>query len=185
MTPTLVFTCSICGEPSKNICVHCTKDACGNHRCARCRRCSDCCECDVPLAAPEEPQPFPEETGMAMDTPGLNGNGSIFATPEPAGGFTDAPPELAAATWVDVIAKEPIFPEPPLEPDPSPSPEPRPPAPAPEPFPQPAPEPQPEPPVPQPQMGLPPDPTPQPEPPLPEPDPEPDPGAPSAGHLEK
>ena len=49
-----VFTCSICGEPSTNICAYCTKDACANHRCVRCKRCSDCCECEVPLSA-EEP----------------------------------------------------------------------------------------------------------------------------------
>jgi uncharacterized membrane protein len=46
--------CSICGEPSHDICVYCTKDACTNHRCDRCKRCSDCCECDVPLSAKEE-----------------------------------------------------------------------------------------------------------------------------------
>ena len=50
---TAVFTCSICGEPSTDICVYCTKDACANHRCDRCKRCSDCCECDVPLSAAE------------------------------------------------------------------------------------------------------------------------------------
>jgi hypothetical protein len=49
-----VFTCSICGEASSNICAYCTKDACSNHRCERCKRCSDCCECEVPLSA-EEP----------------------------------------------------------------------------------------------------------------------------------
>ena len=48
-----VFTCSICGEPSRDICVYCTKDACANHRCERCKRCSDCCECEVPLSAAE------------------------------------------------------------------------------------------------------------------------------------
>ena len=48
-----VFTCSICGEPSTNICAYCTKDACANHRCERCKRCSDCCECEVPLSAEE------------------------------------------------------------------------------------------------------------------------------------
>jgi transcription elongation factor Elf1 len=48
-----VFTCSICGEPSTDICAYCTKDACSNHRCVRCKRCSDCCECDVPLSAEE------------------------------------------------------------------------------------------------------------------------------------
>ncbi len=50
---TAIFTCSICGEPSTNICAYCTKDACGNHRCERCKRCSDCCECDMPLSAEE------------------------------------------------------------------------------------------------------------------------------------
>ena len=58
-----VFTCSICGEPSANICAYCTKDACANHRCERCKRCSDCCECEVPLSAEEavaEPEVAPE-----------------------------------------------------------------------------------------------------------------------------
>jgi hypothetical protein len=27
------FSCSICGEPSTEICVYCTKDACPNHLC--------------------------------------------------------------------------------------------------------------------------------------------------------
>jgi len=57
-----VFTCSICGEPSSNICAYCTKDACANHRCERCKRCSDCCECEVPLSAEEavaEPESLP------------------------------------------------------------------------------------------------------------------------------
>jgi hypothetical protein len=49
MTETQVFSCSICGEPSTDICVYCTKDACLNHICAKCLRCSDCCECEVPL----------------------------------------------------------------------------------------------------------------------------------------
>ncbi len=52
-TEILTFTCSICGEPSHDICVACTKDACRNHRCERCKRCSDCCGCDVPLSAAE------------------------------------------------------------------------------------------------------------------------------------
>ena len=51
--PAAVFTCSICGEASTNICSYCTKDTCANHRCERCKRCSDCCECDVPLSAEE------------------------------------------------------------------------------------------------------------------------------------
>jgi hypothetical protein len=49
-----IFTCSICGEASVNICSYCTKDACSNHRCERCKRCSHCCECEFPLSA-EEP----------------------------------------------------------------------------------------------------------------------------------
>ena len=50
-----IFTCSICGERSTDICAYCTKDACANHRCIRCKRCSDCCECEVPLSAAEVP----------------------------------------------------------------------------------------------------------------------------------
>jgi hypothetical protein len=55
VTPTLTFTCSICGEPSREICNYCTKDACSNHICDKCQRCSDCCECEVHLD--ERPQP--------------------------------------------------------------------------------------------------------------------------------
>jgi len=51
MQPTLKFTCSICAEPSAEICIVCTKDTCSNHRCDKCRRCSDCCHCEVPLQA--------------------------------------------------------------------------------------------------------------------------------------
>ena len=43
---TATFTCSICGELSQDICVHCTKDACVNHLCGKCHRCSDCCNCE-------------------------------------------------------------------------------------------------------------------------------------------
>lgn len=50
------FTCSICGEGSREICVFCTKDACANHLCERCHRCSDCCECDMPLTRGEDAQ---------------------------------------------------------------------------------------------------------------------------------
>jgi hypothetical protein len=39
------FTCSICGEPSRDICAWCTLDACPNHLCEKCHRCTDCCEC--------------------------------------------------------------------------------------------------------------------------------------------
>ena len=45
-----VFSCSICGEASKDICVACTKDACENHRCLKCLRCSDCCNCEMSRA---------------------------------------------------------------------------------------------------------------------------------------
>ncbi len=55
MIETRTFTCNICGDPSTDICVWCTKDACGNHLCPKCRRCSDCCECDVPLEPHEHP----------------------------------------------------------------------------------------------------------------------------------
>lgn len=44
-----VFICSICGDPSREICVYCTNDACANHLCERCHRCSDCCACDMPV----------------------------------------------------------------------------------------------------------------------------------------
>lgn len=57
MTPVTTFTCSICGEPSVDICIRCTKDACPNHRCEKCQRCSDCCSCDVPLVEPVSPPP--------------------------------------------------------------------------------------------------------------------------------
>ncbi len=43
--PGLSFRCSICGEPSGEICIWCTKDACALHLCEHCRRCSDCCLC--------------------------------------------------------------------------------------------------------------------------------------------
>ena len=45
----LKFACSICDEPSGEICHACTKDTCENHLCKRCSKCSDCCTCDVPL----------------------------------------------------------------------------------------------------------------------------------------
>lgn len=48
------FTCSICGETSRDICVYCTKDACANHLCERCRRCSDCCQCELALVDQHE-----------------------------------------------------------------------------------------------------------------------------------
>jgi len=44
------WNCSICAEPSRAICLYCTKDTCDNHLCPRCGRCSDCCACDLSRA---------------------------------------------------------------------------------------------------------------------------------------
>ncbi len=76
-----IFTCSICGEASSNICAYCTKDACSNHRCERCKRCSDCCECEFPLSA-EEP---------AAATPGTQSVAEPLAEPEVLVGEPPAP----------------------------------------------------------------------------------------------
>ncbi|HOK46452.1 MAG TPA: hypothetical protein PLA43_08190 [Bryobacteraceae bacterium] len=54
MSDARTFDCSICGEPSTQICVYCTKDACPNHLCCKCKRCSDCCECEVPLDSAQD-----------------------------------------------------------------------------------------------------------------------------------
>jgi hypothetical protein len=84
----IVFTCSICGEPSSNICAYCTKDACSNHRCERCKRCSDCCECEVPLSAEEAAplgavdEPAPEPT---VESPTAD-----FVTPFEPGPLTES-----------------------------------------------------------------------------------------------
>ena len=53
ITEAAIFTCSICGESSREICTFCTKDACENHLCERCKRCSDCCVCEVRLVQRE------------------------------------------------------------------------------------------------------------------------------------
>ncbi len=45
--PLSPFHCSICDEPSTQICRWCTKDTCANHLCDRCGRCSDCCVCEA------------------------------------------------------------------------------------------------------------------------------------------
>jgi hypothetical protein len=79
---TATLICSICSEPSTDICVYCTKDACANHRCDRCKRCSDCCECDVPLSAKE-----------VLSEP----------TTEPA---VEAPVEIAAEVAPDVASDD-------------------------------------------------------------------------------
>ena len=95
-----VFTCSICGEPSKEICTLCTKDACPNHRCERCKRCSDCCECDVPLSA-EEVRPV-EETPAAVAEP----------VPQTSDAIADAqavlPPESGSPESPDIRGTEPL-----------------------------------------------------------------------------
>ena len=84
---TAILTCSICSEPSTDICVYCTKDACLNHRCDRCKRCSDCCECDIPLSAEVPAEVSAEEIHMEppIESPGepaVYQEASIFA-PEP------------------------------------------------------------------------------------------------------
>jgi hypothetical protein len=89
MAPAILFTCSICGESSKDICVLCTKDACANHRCDRCKRCSDCCECDVPLSAEEivvaAETPVPVEMAVPAETltPAANAEAAIPPPPNP------------------------------------------------------------------------------------------------------
>jgi len=83
-----IFTCSICGEPSTDICAYCTKDACANHRCTRCNRCSDCCECEVPLSAaepPAEPEVVVEAPANPSVSPAVSQPGSLEASQ------TDAP----------------------------------------------------------------------------------------------
>lgn len=81
---TAVFTCSICGEPSRDICVSCTKDACANHRCVRCKRCSDCCECEIPLSATEAregEQAAPHDAAITENAP--TAPPSAVRAPEP------------------------------------------------------------------------------------------------------
>lgn len=87
MTPTLTFTCNICAEPSTQICVYCTKDACANHLCDRCRRCSDCCECEVRLEDHPPLQPVPH--GL----PHHNGAATL-AEPGPEGDPAQEPEDL-------------------------------------------------------------------------------------------
>ena len=85
-----VFTCSICGEASVNICSYCTKDACSNHRCERCKRCSDCCECEFPLSA-EEPVAMEPVTEMLLDPELLPQSALQTAEPEAAEPHTAGP----------------------------------------------------------------------------------------------
>ncbi len=110
MTPTLTFTCSICGEPSVSICVYCTKDACPNHLCDRCSRCSDCCECDVRLD--EHPEHVPlQENAMEhpmqqsvvdglVTTPAPSVSPEQWAEPE-AGHLAEATPATQEVEFVE------------------------------------------------------------------------------------
>jgi hypothetical protein len=80
-----IFTCSICGEPSSDICAYCTKDACANHRCTRCKRCSDCCECEVPLSAaeaPAEPEAVVEAPASPPSSPEASDSDASIASVE-------------------------------------------------------------------------------------------------------
>lgn len=114
MTPTLTFACSICGDPSTNLCVFCTKDACGNHVCERCHRCSDCCQCEIhldehstgpratvrvtaaELASPAEHADPPEHADQLEHA---EGSGQVEDLVEPAqpGLFDTVPAEGASA----------------------------------------------------------------------------------------
>jgi len=103
---TLTFVCSICSEPSHEICVYCTKDVCHLHRCQRCLRCSDCCECESPVCLDEEITAEP-----VADTP-------IAGTPAPPEAPATAPPAIPdenAATANGELSPE-EFPELPDEP---------------------------------------------------------------------
>lgn len=69
MTALLIFTCSICGETSHEICVYCTKDTCVNHLCERCHRCSDCCVCESPLVREQQAEVVPVEDEVIEPEP--------------------------------------------------------------------------------------------------------------------
>jgi transcription elongation factor Elf1 len=117
-----VFTCSICGEASVNICSYCTKDACSNHRCERCKRCSDCCECEFPLSAEEpvaveaamdpvlEPEADPEVPEPEAEIPALRPEFPMasFLTSEESSVFAEehAPREPRVFNESSVFAKE-------------------------------------------------------------------------------
>jgi hypothetical protein len=68
-TGTLTYVCSICSDPSHEICVYCTKDVCHSHRCQRCLRCSDCCECESPVCLDEEPEVVETVAETPADAP--------------------------------------------------------------------------------------------------------------------
>ncbi len=111
-----IFTCSICGEASVNICSYCTKDACSNHRCDRCKRCSDCCECEFPLSAEE---PAPEALAQeAMAQEPMTQEAAAESAPEAIESETPAPQtESFAASFLtaeesSVFAEETVAKEP-------------------------------------------------------------------------
>jgi hypothetical protein len=104
--------CSICNEPSLDICVYCTKDTCRNHRCERCKRCSDCCECEVPLV---EPSPELVVQDPAVQEPlseePLVEEHAVTAEPveEP---ILPAPPQASEEPDLNIPAVPPMEPEP-------------------------------------------------------------------------
>jgi hypothetical protein len=123
MVNTAVFTCSICGEASHDICAYCTKDACSNHRCVRCQRCSDCCECESPLsaedAAAEQPE-IPVPAPAPAEVPELPAMSAIadFLTVEEASVFApEGGPSASTAAAHDPFNEEPLGEDPihPLE----------------------------------------------------------------------
>lgn len=116
-----IFTCSICGEASVNICSYCTKDACSNHRCDRCKRCSDCCECEFPLSAEEPVQEAVTQeavTQEAMPPEAMTPEPTTESVPEAIESETPAPKaEPFAASFLtaeesSVFAEETVAKEP-------------------------------------------------------------------------
>jgi hypothetical protein len=114
-----IFTCSICGEASSNICSYCTKDACANHRCERCKRCSDCCECEFPLSA-EEPlaleaavEPLPALASEPQLAPDLDPEPLPAEPPAPAMQF--GMPVYLTAAESSVFVEGSVFTEPAVE----------------------------------------------------------------------
>ncbi len=102
-----IFTCSICGEASVNICSYCTKDACSNHRCERCKRCSDCCECEYPLSADEPLRVEAVTEAVAETVPGLES-----ALPLPAEVADPTVPAFLTPEESSVFAEETVAREP-------------------------------------------------------------------------
>jgi len=87
------FTCSICGEASRAICVYCTKDACSNHVCQRCHRCSDCCACDMPVTSGNEEETRAQVTEPATAVPEQVPELVTPASSVPGVSFSDAEPD--------------------------------------------------------------------------------------------